>query len=49
VGGKLDAKIGNAAANIARSMIDVARVADFETQLAEMRREIADLAERRGA
>jgi hypothetical protein len=34
---------------LARAIATVAGVADFELQLAELRREVADLAESRGA
>jgi hypothetical protein len=46
IGGKIEPGIGTAAASIARAMIDVAKVAEFESQLAEMRRDLADLTER---
>jgi hypothetical protein len=49
IGGKIEPGIGTAAATIARAMIDVARVADFERQLAEMRRELAGLVDQKGA
>jgi hypothetical protein len=47
--GDLDAGPANAMANLARAIATVAGVADFELQLAELRRDVADLAESRGA
>lgn len=47
--GDLDPGPANAMANLARAIVSVAGVADFEVQLAEMRREIAELARSRSA
>lgn len=47
--GDLEAGPANAMANLARAIATVAGVADFEGQLADLRREVAELAERRGA
>ena len=47
--GELEPGPANAMANLARAIVAVAGVADFETQLAEMRQELAELAEARGA
>lgn len=47
--GHLEAGPANAMANLARAIATVAGVADFEGQLADLRREVADLADRRGA
>lgn len=47
--GDMEAGPANAMANLARAIVTVAGVADFEIQLAEMRREIAELNERRSA
>jgi hypothetical protein len=46
IGGKIEPGIGTAAASIARAMVEVAKVADFESQLSEMRRDLAALTER---
>jgi hypothetical protein len=47
--GDLEPGPANAMANLARAIATVAGVADFEGQLAELRREVAELAEQRGA
>jgi hypothetical protein len=47
--GDLEPGPANAMANLARAIATVAGVADFETQLADLRRDVADLAESRGA
>jgi hypothetical protein len=47
--GDLEPGPANAMANLARAIATVAGVADFELQLADLRREVADLAESRGA
>jgi hypothetical protein len=47
--GELEPGPANAMANLARAIATVAGVADFETQLAELRHELAALAEQRGA
>lgn len=47
--GDLEPGPANAMANLARAVATVAGVADFELQLAELRRDVAELAERRGA
>ena len=47
--GDLEPGQGNAMANLARAIATVAGVAEFEGQLAELRREVAELSERRGA
>src|SRR4051794_27289155 len=47
--GDLEAGPANAMANLARAIATVSGVADFEGQLADLRREVAELAERRGA
>jgi hypothetical protein len=47
--GDLEAGPANAMANLARAIATVAGVADFELQLAELRRDLADLSEQRGA
>jgi hypothetical protein len=49
IGGKIEPGIGTAAASIARAMVDVAKVADFESQLSEMRRDLAALTDDRSA
>jgi hypothetical protein len=41
--GEVDPSVGTAMATIARALVAVAGVAQFEDQLTEMRREIADL------
>lgn len=48
-GGALEPGQANAMANLARAIVTVAGVADFEGQLTEMRKEIVSLQERRGA
>lgn len=47
--GKLEPSVATAAANVARAMLDVAKVADFESQLTDLRRSIAELQEAEGA
>jgi hypothetical protein len=47
--GELEPGPANAMANLARAIATVAGVADFEGQLAELRHEVAALAEGRGA
>jgi hypothetical protein len=47
--GELEPGPANAMANLARAIATVAGVADFEGQLAELRRDVAELAESRGA
>lgn len=47
--GELEPGPANAMANLARAIATVASVADFEGQLAELRHEVAMLAEGRGA
>jgi hypothetical protein len=47
--GELDPGPANAMANLARAIATVAGVADFEGQLADLRRELSELAESRGA
>jgi hypothetical protein len=44
--GEMEPGILTALSTAARAVVAVAGVADFETQLAEMRRELADLSER---
>src|SRR5215216_2292966 len=46
--GELEPGPANAMANLARAIATVAGIADFEGQLAELRRDLADLAEQRG-
>jgi hypothetical protein len=45
--GKMEPGVGTAAASIARTMAELAKIANFEDELAAMRREIAELAETR--
>jgi hypothetical protein len=40
VAGRLDAKVGNAAANIARSMNEIGKSADLEERMAEIERKL---------
>src|SRR4051812_46034432 len=47
--GDLEPGAANAMANLARAVVAVAGVADFEAQLAQMRQELADLATNRSA
>jgi hypothetical protein len=47
--GDLEPGPANAMANLARAIATVSGVADFELQLADLRRDVAELAERRGA
>lgn len=47
--GELEPNVGTAMATITRAIAAISGVADFELQLAELRREVAELAERRGA
>lgn len=47
--GELDPGPANAMANLARAIVSVAGVADFEVQLSEMRQELAELARSRSA
>jgi hypothetical protein len=47
--GRVEPGVGNAIANLARAFVTVAGVAEFEQQLAELRRDVADIAERRRA
>ncbi len=47
--GELEPGPANAMANLARAIATVAGVADFEGQLADLRREVSELAESRGA
>jgi hypothetical protein len=47
--GKTEPAIATAAATVARAMIDVAKVASFEDQLSEMRRDLAALTDDRNA
>ena len=47
--GELDPGPANAMANLARAIVSVAGVADFEVQLSEMRQELAELARTRSA
>ncbi len=49
IGGKIEPGIATAAASVARAMIDVAKVAAFEGQLTELRRDLAALADERSA
>ena len=49
VEGRTEPAVGTAAATIARALLDVARVADVEEQVAQIRRDMAAFAERRGA
>jgi hypothetical protein len=49
LGGKVEPGVANAVANLARAFVTVAGVAEFEQQLAELRRDVADIAERRRA
>lgn len=49
VTGKIEPGVGTAAATIARAMLDLARVADFEGQLTEIRADLADLVAGGGA
>ncbi len=49
VEGRTEPAVGTAAATIARALLDVARVADVEQQVAQIRRDMAAFAERRGA
>ena len=46
--GRIEPGVGTAAATIARALLDVAKVAEIEGQVAEMRRDLAAFAERRG-
>jgi hypothetical protein len=48
IGGKIEPGVGTAAANIARALMDVAKVAEVEQQVADLRRDLAAFAERRG-
>jgi hypothetical protein len=47
--GEIEPGVGTAVANIARAMRDVGAAAELEEQLLDMRRQIADLSERRPA
>jgi len=47
--GRTEPAVGTATATIARALLDVARVADVEEQVAQIRRDMAAFAERRGA
>lgn len=47
--GKMDAPMLNALSTAAKALADLAKVVDFEDQLADMRRQITDLNERRRA
>lgn len=47
--GELDPGPANAMANLARAIVSVAGVADFEVQLSEMRQELAEIARSRSA
>ena len=47
--GRVEPGVGTAAATIARALLDVAKVAEIEGQVAEVRRDLAAFAERRGA
>lgn len=47
--GKMEPGVFTALANGARTLADLSKVVDLEDQLADMRRQIVDLAERRGA
>lgn len=47
--GKIEPGVGTALANIARAMRDVGAAAELESQLADMRRQIADISDRRPA
>jgi hypothetical protein len=47
--GDLEPGAANAMANLARAIVAVAGVADFEAQLATMRQDLAELAESRSA
>jgi len=46
--GRIEPSVGTAAATIARALLDVARVADVEQQVAQIRRDMAEFAQRRG-
>jgi hypothetical protein len=48
ISGKVEPGVGTAAANIARALMDVAKVAEVEQQVAELRRDMAAFSERRG-
>ena len=49
IAGKIEPGVGTAAANIARALMDVAKVAEVEQQVADLRRDMAAFSERRGA
>lgn len=49
IDGATEPGIGTAAATIARALLDVAKVAEVEEQVAGLRREMADFSERRSA
>jgi len=46
--GRIEPAVGTAAATTARALLDVARVADVEQQVAQIRRDMAEFAQRRG-
>jgi len=46
--GKTEPNVGTAAATIARALLDVAKVAEVEHQVSQLRRDLAAFAERRG-
>lgn len=43
IAGRIEPGVGNAVANLARALVAVAGVADFEVQLTELRRDLAEL------
>ena len=49
IGGRTEPGVGTAAASIARALLDVAKVAEVEQQVAQLRRDMTAFAERRGA
>jgi hypothetical protein len=48
IGGKVEPSMATAAANVARALLDVAKAAELEQEVANLRRDLAAFAERRG-